>query len=149
MHYAVNRHDGGVSIVHLVDDKANIQAFMGKWPPGMQAEHDFASARKIDPADVPKDRTFRDAWGHDLRVDIPRARDIIRQKMRVMRAAILAEMDVGYQRADEAGDTKAKAEIAAKKTAWRDITKHPSIEKANTPDALKALLLPEALPPRA
>ena len=44
-----------------------------------------------------------------------------------------------YQRADEAGDTGAKADIAKRKQALRDVTADPAIEAARTPDELRAV----------
>jgi hypothetical protein len=139
MHYAVNRHDGGVSIVHLSDETIDIKDFMAKWRPAMQAEHDLSSAREITLAELPQDRTFRDAWGHDLKPDIEKSRNIHRDRMRKARAPLLAELDVAYQRADETGDTKAKKDIAAKKAALRDVTKASAIDQAKTVEALLAV----------
>ena len=46
--------------------------------------------------------------------------------------------------ADEAGDVAAKAVIAVKKRALRDVTDDPAIAAATTPEALKAVV-PAAL----
>jgi len=87
---------------------------------------------------VPTDRTFRNAWQHDLTVDMPKARVIWEDKLREDRKAVLADLDVDYQRADEAGDQAEKARIAALKTTLRDAPADPRIAAATTPEELKA-----------
>lgn len=103
------------------------------------------SWRRMDVAEVPTDRTFRNAWhdpdGKRIAVHMGRARELHRAHLRELRAPLLAELDVAYQRADEAGDTAAKATIAERKRALRDITAHPDIEKAKTPDELNAVTI--------
>lgn len=99
--------------------------------------------------DLPADRTFRNAWVHDTTIkhDMSRCKDLWRNKIRAHRAAKLAALDIEYQRADEASDTNKKQQVAAKKIYLRDLTQHPSIEGALTPDELKAFW-PEELGPR-
>jgi hypothetical protein len=137
------RPDGGVSIIYpciSVED-----------PPGMTFEQALARARLNLPADainptevtsaqVPVDTTFRNAWKHSvngLEVDMPKARDLWRDKMREARAPLLTDLDVQYIRADEANDTAKKKQIADQKTALRDVTASPAIDAASTPEALK------------
>lgn len=79
-----------------------------------------------------------------ITVDMAKARDIQRDRIREMRAPVLAELDIAYQRADEQGDAEAKADIAARKQALRDATKDPAIDAAKTPEELKAVI-PDAL----
>jgi hypothetical protein len=71
------------------------------------------------------------------RVDMDKARDIQRARLRTLRAAEFAELDIQYQRADEKGDKAAKAAIALRKQQLRDVTDSPEIAEAKTPDALK------------
>lgn len=95
----------------------------------------------IDADALPAGREFRNAWtikDGRVAVDMPRARDIYRQRLREARAPRLAALDVEYQRADEAGDLAAKAAVAARKKLLRDLTADPAIEAAATPEALKA-----------
>ena len=95
----------------------------------------------------PAARAFRNAWdivnGKPILV-MDRARDLHRDRLRVARAPLLAATDVDYQRADENGDLAQKTAVAARKQALRDITKHPAIDAAETPEDLAALTL-EAL----
>lgn len=110
---------------------------------------DTVGWRLIAPADIPQDRYFRDAWGdagegRAMAIDMTKAREIHKQHLRELRAPLLTKLDVDFQRALEAEDKVAMAEIAAKKQALRDVTDDPAISGAKTPDALKAAL-PDAL----
>ena len=101
----------------------------------------MVSWQRITRNDIPGDRYFRGAWsmngGGKVEVDMPRARDIQRDKMRRARAPKLAALDTDYKRADELGDTAAKADIAARKQALRDVTADTAIEAAQTPEELR------------
>lgn len=95
--------------------------------------------------EVPTRCEFRNAmtWdGKRIVHDMARARDLRRAQLRIERAPLLAALDIEYQRADEAGDAKAKAVIAAKKQALRDITADPRLDKAQTLDDLRAVKCP-------
>jgi hypothetical protein len=94
--------------------------------------------------DIPSDREFRSAWqfsGAAVEVDMTKAKDIQRGKLRAERAAKFSELDSEWFRADEDADAAKKAEVAAKKKALRDVTEHQKIAKAKTPDELKGLTL--------
>lgn len=89
------------------------------------------------------DRAFRNAWvltGKDVTVDMPKARELHRDRLRVLRAPKLAELDMQYLRADETKDETEKARIATEKQALRDVTADPAIEAATTPEELKAVI---------
>ena len=91
---------------------------------------------------VPADRTFRGAWqfnGAAVEVDMAAAKAIHKDNLRMARAPRLADLDVAYMKALEAGS--GAAEIAAEKQVLRDITSDARIEAAATPDELKALTL--------
>lgn len=92
---------------------------------------------------VPSDRTFRSAWDHPdagaapLKVDMVKARDIWRDKIRAARKPQLEALDAEFMVALEKGQpTQA---IAAKKQALRDATADPRIEQAQTPEELKGV----------
>lgn len=114
---------------------------IGKWHPDRQAM--IATAHgAVDHTAIPADRSFRNAWRHDgasLSVDMPAARGIHRDRMRAARAPLLAALDVAYQRADEKGDAAAKAVVADRKQALRDVTADAAIDAATTPDELVAV----------
>jgi hypothetical protein len=89
---------------------------------------------------VPSDRTFRGAWqfnGSAVEVDMTSARNIHKDNLRTERAPRLADLDVQYMKALEAGS--GAADIAAQKQTLRDITNDARIAAATTPDELKAL----------
>ena len=143
-HVLISRTDGGVSILSARDE-TNLEAEVGKWRtscPGLYVSH-----REIAVASIPADRTFRDAWvslGGRVQVDMPKAREIHRGRLRVMRKPKLDALDAEYMKALEAGDTARQASVAATKQALRDVTADPAIEAARTPDALKEVI-PAAL----
>lgn len=169
---AVSRPDGGVSVVRIVFE-APVQAFSvdaaaahgfalsedgALWARDLTDDQILAEIgragldsslpwHRVSEDDLPINRDFRDAWASDgkaVGVDMPKAREIHRERLRILRAPLLAALDIEYQRADEAGDAKTKAQIAAKKQALRDVTKYPAIEAARTPEELSAVM-PAAL----
>ena len=71
-----------------------------------------------------------------INVNMTKAREIHRDKVRQARNPLLASKDVEFQRALETGaDTAA---IVAAKQALRDAPASAAIEAATTPDELKA-----------
>lgn len=100
--------------------------------------------RFANDGEIPEDRTFRDAWrdnGTRLEVSMPAARDLHRNHLRREREPRLAELDVEYMRALEGTAKRKPGEVAAEKQKLRDITKHPAIEAATTPEELKAVTI--------
>ena len=73
-----------------------------------------------------------------ININMQKARDIHRDKIRAARTSKLAAKDVEFMRAVEAGDTDAQATVAAEKQALRDATAAAAIDAATTPDELKA-----------
>lgn len=147
----VQRADGGVSIMLLVLNDGH----------GIDREYspDFATEqlakvglgglpfRLVEDGDIPADRTFRDAWvdtGAAVEVDMVKAVEIHKDRLRKVRAPLLAQLDVDYLLADEADDKAAKQAIVAQKQALRDLTDDPIIAAATTPEELK-LAIPEVL----
>ena len=96
--------------------------------------------REASSLTVPADRTFRGAWqfnGDAVEVDMTNALAIHKDNLRAERAPRLADLDVQYMKALEAGT--GAAEIAAQKETLRDITDDARLAAATTPDELKAL----------
>lgn len=92
---------------------------------------------------LPTKDEFRGSWKLDgiaAEHDMTKARAILKDKLRLDRAPKLSALDIEYQRADEIGDTAAKAEVATRKQVLRDVTDNPKIEAAATAEELKALL---------
>ena len=69
-------------------------------------------------------------------VDMAKAREIHKDKIRLARAPKLADLDVEFQKAVEAGAST--TDIVAKKQALRDAPADSGIAAANSADALKA-----------
>lgn len=101
-------------------------------------------AKSYNAADytVPAERTFRDGWEANadtgvISVNMAKAKDIWRDKIRLARVEPLAALDTAYMKALETGaDT---ASIIAQKQALRDAPSLASIDAATTPDELKAV----------
>ena len=55
-------------------------------------------------------------------IDINKAKDIHKDKIREVRNPLLQAKDVEYMRAQEAGDTQKVSEVVAEKQALRDAT---------------------------
>ena len=89
--------------------------------------------RIVNDEDVPSDRTFRNAWKHDLTVDFPKAQAITKERLRSDRKPLLEAQDVLFQRALETG--KDATAIVKEKQRLRDVTK--LVDTATTLDALK------------
>ena len=71
-----------------------------------------------------------------IKIDMAKAKEIHRQKIRDARAPKLAELDVEFQRALEKGEST--ADIVSKKQALRDAPADSGIAAASDADALKA-----------
>lgn len=103
---------------------------------------DALDIKVIDRKSLPEQhRTFRNAWVHSagrVDVDMTKAREIHRYRIRRKRKARFRELDAQQLRAMEAGDTATLASIAAAKKKLRDAPAYPDIDAAQTPDELKA-----------
>lgn len=80
-------------------------------------------ARIVDSEDLPRDKDFYDAWEMDaenVTVNMDKAKELTKNRLRTERTPLLAAQDVSFQRALESGaDTTA---IVAEKQRLRDIT---------------------------
>lgn len=140
------RPDGGVSIV-CPAKPYDVLTGTGTWLSIQEiADKDVpagAAYQIVDETVIPRDRTFRNAWikgGDSIEVDMPKAREIQRDRIRVMRKPILEALDVDYIRALEDGDLNKQAQIVSVKQELRDATDSPEIESAKTPEALKDVI---------
>lgn len=91
-------------------------------------------------ADVPSDRTYRDAWKRGVGPqkidhDMVKAREIHRNHMRRARAPLMEALDVEVMRKVEAGQPVGP--LAAQKQALRDVTADPAIDNAQDVASLK------------
>lgn len=108
----------------------------------------FASKfwRIIEENEIIQDSEFRNAWKDDnngINIDMPKAREIHRNNLRIGRTGLLNSLDVQYLRADEYGDQIKKSEIIQKKQILRDIPADPRIDSAQTIEELKSVWFPE------
>jgi hypothetical protein len=107
------------------------------------AEKDCPEGAKIiDRTDLDSlDNAFRNAWSCDAdmnpTIDMEKARNVWRDKIRIARKPKLEELDIEYMRKQEAGeDTSA---IVTKKNKLRDFPAKAEIESASTVEELKAI----------
>jgi len=90
-------------------------------------------------ATVPSDRHFRGAWslsGSVISEDMTKAKEIFRDKIREVRAPLLAAKDVELMKALEAGTSTTA--IATAKDALRDAPAAAAIDSASDIASLKA-----------
>ena len=91
----------------------------------------------VDETAIPVDRTFRMAWKFDLSVDMAKAREIWRDKMRTVRKVKFAILDAQAAKASDENDAVEQGRVALARKALRDVTTHPGIDAAATPKELK------------
>lgn len=130
----IRRNEGDTPFYRYPATPENIELEISK------AGFKVASWRVIRYEDIPKDRSYRDAWtdhGTHIYHDMHKAKSIHRNHLRAARTPKLLNLDVEYQRADENDDKAEKVRIIAAKQVLRDITKHPAIDAAQTTDDLK------------
>jgi hypothetical protein len=126
------RPDGGLSVVHPVESLPEVIARLPK---------DATNVQVIEDSELPKDRTFRNAWKSTngfIEHDMEKCREIHREKLRRLRKPKLEAADVEFIRALEQG--LPTPEIAARKQALRDVTADPAIESATSPEELKSVI---------
>lgn len=75
-----------------------------------------------------------------ITVNMSKAREIHRDRLRRLRAPKLAALDVAFMRAMESNDTARLAEIAKQKQTLRDVTADSRIDAAATPEVLLAVI---------
>ena len=91
---------------------------------------------------VPAERTFREGWEANtdtnvIFVNMAKAKDIWRDKIRAARVEPLAALDTAFMKAQET--SASTTQIVADKQALRDAPALSSIDAATTPDELKAI----------
>lgn len=76
-----------------------------------------------------------------IKVDLDRAKEYSKNLIREYRKPLLTELDGQFTRALEEDNIELKTEVINKKQELRDLTKHPVLEDAQTPEELKQFLL--------
>lgn len=96
-----------------------------------------------DEADLPTDRTFRNAWERDgakpVKVNMDKAREIAKRNIRSERGPLLDELDKHFTKAQGQRDDKAAEAVEAKRQKLRDAPADKRLEAAD-PDALKSAM---------
>jgi hypothetical protein len=122
---------GGVSTC-IPTGEISIDAVMTKDVPAGRG------ARIVNITDLPRDNDFYDAWEMDatsVTVNLAKAKEITKKRLRAERAPLLEAQDVLFQRALESGaDTTA---IVAEKQRLRDIT--GLVDAVTTLEGLRAI----------
>ena len=72
-------------------------------------------------------------------VNIPKAKELQKERFRQVRKPLLEALDIDYQRADEAGDASKKTEVASKKQALRDVTNSTTLNDATSEAEVRAV----------
>ena len=96
---------------------------------------------------LPQNRNFSDAWAlsedknHNqiIVIDVEKAKDVWRNKMREARKPILDSLDADFFRAMEDGDAKKQKDIAAQKKLLRDAPALPELAAATTVEEIEAV----------
>ena len=92
-------------------------------------------------ATVPSDRHFRNAWslsGKVISEDMAESKKIFQDKIREVRAPLLAAYDTDFMKALEDSDTDAQGKIKTAKKSLRDAPAAKAISDADTIAKLKA-----------
>jgi len=122
----------GIAIIHPTGELSIEEVAAKDVPAGV-------SFRIVDESEIPTDRTFRNAWKDEggIKVDMGKAKDITKDRLRNERKPLLEAQDVAFQRALETGASTAA--IVSEKQRLRDITKQ--VDALASLDELKALSL--------
>lgn len=157
---AISFADGSVGVMSFVTTEyrngvpqwskpatdAAIDAEVQKTSASLSDHPPIVSWRRMDRRELPEDRVYRNALTDKdgtLQHDMPKARNIHRDRMREARVYKLQDLDVAMLRVatEITGPkkTQGQAIIAEKKQRLRDITQLPEIEAAQTVDELKAI----------
>lgn len=73
------------------------------------------------------------------------ARDIHRKRLRIACKALLNELDIAINKAEDAGGARAAKALRARRVMLRDESKNPAIDAAETPEALLASIADDEL----
>ena len=76
-----------------------------------------------------------------IKINIEKAKEIKKEQLRQERKPLLEQLDVEMMRALEINDSQKQLEVAAKKQALRDATKHEALTSVSDVEQLKSLKL--------
>lgn len=118
------------------EDAINPQIIDESELPDLQIDPEITDLQEI----MIEKRHFRDGWVFNngkVEHDMDKCREIQKAKMRVERKPLLEKLDTDFMRALEDGDSESMTTIKDKKQTLRDVTAHPDIAAAETPEELK------------
>lgn len=127
------RPDGGVSVVCPAHN-VTVEELMARSIPA-----DATNVQVIEDAEIPADRTFRDAWkqnGSKVEHDVGKAKEIAHAKRRRDRADAFKPLDIEATIPGKAAQAEAKRQAIRDK----DAVKQAAIDAAATVEELKILL---------
>ena len=127
MWIAYVRPDGGVSLVtpapnFMAQFKNKTDALAAVRAKSVPA--DATDVVEFDGADIPTDRVFRDAWvmvGRKPAIDMPKARTIHMDRIRLERTLALKDADVEVKKAEDSGSAAELAKARTDRQSLRDI----------------------------
>lgn len=144
---AATMADGSMSIISIVVDdglRVRIDPTV-EYIDGIVRKHgDVISWRLITDDDIPKDRTYRNAWKDNgagkIDHDMTKAKALHYELIRRERGAELSELDNEWMKFNGEGKKKEADEVEAKRKALRDITETltPAVDAARTIEELFA-----------
>jgi hypothetical protein len=120
--------EGSSVVVRVPTPGANIEQLAKAIP----------NSRVVDQALLPTDREFRKAWTIFGTIDLEKAKDVWRDKIRVARDKKIKELDIKWMKAMEKGELTIAASIAADKQILRDLPAREEISRATTLEELKS-----------
>lgn len=120
---AINRVDGGVSILTMTDEATSLDGEIEKWK--TTYPNQYVSHRDLQPEDLPESREFRNAWADlsptpELNIDLVKARDLALVELRSERDKALQQTDTNYLIALSKGE--GVSTLLAEKERLRNIT---------------------------
>lgn len=126
MFHLIKMKDGTVGVMQLVS--GTVDEAVAKWPDA--AKENVLSHGPVNIEDLPKDRYFRNAWDHDLNINMDKAREIQMEYIRRARDEKLEILDV---------ETLKGIDVQAEKQVLRDLPQTFDLSIAKTPEELKEL----------
>lgn len=131
----IYKHETGIAVVHPTGEVPIETLILTAVPE--QYRH---TAYIVDDDMIPADRTFRDAWDFDktaILINIDKAKEIHKDRLRAERKSVLDDLDVQYIRKQEKGGDV--TDIVSEKQRLRDITK--LVDNCKTIDEIKQVTL--------
>lgn len=135
--FILNRSDGGVSIMSILDDSKVEDEIL-------KSQFDIISFRELTENEVLPRRDYREAWsdqGKTIEVDLEKAKEVKRQFLRKERVSILNDLDVESIKALESNDSVKLEEVKNEKQRLRDAPSSPAIDNATSLEDLDAITI--------